>query len=620
MNLTKIPRNIFQTWVSKDISDGFKILPESWKEKNPNYAYFLFDDDDCEKFIKKNFNENIYNAYCRIIPGAFKADLWRYCILYIYGGIYVDIDTICLENIDSFLNEDIEFMTPIDLNNCPYYGKYNLFNCFIASVPKHPILFNCIERIVYNVENNIVPFSNLDFSGPGILGKSVNKFLDLPEESSFINKEGIINNINLLKFEPGIEIVKDIYKNKLFFQNKNGSEFIKNIYEIEVKKTNNICWGTCKNPIKPIEKTNNQQNTTIVTMFYNIREKEQNLSNSTLNHKVSRYIQFAKEFIFKLPYNLIIFTDDEEISKIVTEERGENLNKTHIFKKPFEDTYYFKHLEKLKELQTKFVIINGQLEHETPMYIILNNNKFDFMESAIELNPFNSSHFVWMDFGINHVAKNTELIHEWITKVPDKIKQLCINPYTENNSPKEHFQCIYHNMAGGLFSGSSQNLLKYCDLFKQKTEDIYNDNWYQIDEAVMTMVQRENPSLFDLYYGDYMGIISNYLYPVHNLDLIFRGSQKLLDYNKTKEPYDLLFYCLKHFQDNPNSKFVYYFIQQNIIVNYYNNNKLILDEVIKLINMKLSSENTSDKEAIHTLLNNNKVNISYYKNKELIKY
>jgi len=618
MKLTKIPRNIFQTWGSKDFSDGFKFLTQSWKEKNLNYAYFLFDDNDCENFIKKNFNENVYNAYCRIIPGAFKADLWRYCVLYVYGGVYVDIDTICLDSIDTFLNEDIEFMTPIDLNNCPYYGTYNLFNCFIASRPNHPILLNCIERIVYHVENNIVPFSNLDFSGPGLLGKSVNKFLNLSEESSFINKEGIINNISFLKFEAGIEIVKDIYKNKSLFQNKNGSEFIKNIYEIEVKKTNNICWGTCKNPIKQIEKTNDHQNTTIVTMFYNIREKEKNLSNTTLNHSVNRYIQFAKEFIFKLPYNLIIFTDNEEISKIVTEERSDNVNKTYIFKKPFEDTYYFKHLEKLKELQTKFVIKNGHIEHETPMYVILNNNKFDFMESAIELNPFKSSHFIWMDFGINHVAKNMELIHEWITKVPDKIKQLCINPYTENSSPKDHFQFIYHNMAGGLFSGSSENLLKYCNLFKQKTEEIYNDNWYQIDEAVMTMVQRDNPELFDLFYGDYQGIISNYLSPIHDMELILKGSQKYIDNNKTKEAHGILFYCLKYFQDNPNNNLVFYFIQQNIIINYYNNNQSLLDDVIKLINTKLSSNNTVDKELIHTLLNNNKVNISYYKNKELI--
>ena len=295
-----------------------------------------------------------------------------------------------------------------------------------------------------------------------------------------------------------------------------------------------------------------------------------------------------------------------------------SLENVIIYNKPFEETYYYKHFDKLVELQKKFHIINGNVKQETPMYIILNNNKFHFMESSIELNPFKSSHFVWMDFGINHVAKNTELIHEWITKVPDKIKQLCINPYTETNSPKEHFQYIYHNMAGGLFSGSSQNLLKYCNLFKEKTEEIYNDNWYQIDEAVMTMVQRENPDLFDLFYGDYQGIVSNYLYPLHNIDLILRGSQKLLDYNKTKEAHDLLFYCLKYFQDNSNSNLVFNFIQQNIIVNYYNNNKLLLDDIIKLINMKLSSENNIDKEVIRTLLNSNKVNIGYYKNKELI--
>jgi hypothetical protein len=41
MKLTKIPRNIFQTWETKDISDGFKWLTQTWWEKNANYAYFL---------------------------------------------------------------------------------------------------------------------------------------------------------------------------------------------------------------------------------------------------------------------------------------------------------------------------------------------------------------------------------------------------------------------------------------------------------------------------------------------------------------------------------------------------------------------------------------------------
>ena len=112
----KISRNIFQTWSTKNISNEFKSLTETWTQFNPNYAYFLYDDDDCHAFIKKHFDDRVYNAYCRIIPGAFKADLWRYCILYIYGGVYCDIDTICMHSLDAFLNEDIEFMTAIDLN------------------------------------------------------------------------------------------------------------------------------------------------------------------------------------------------------------------------------------------------------------------------------------------------------------------------------------------------------------------------------------------------------------------------------------------------------------------------------------------------------------------------
>jgi mannosyltransferase OCH1-like enzyme len=252
MSLIKIPRNIFQTWETKHFSNEFDILTQTWKYKNPNYAYFLFDSNDREDFIKKYFDENIYRAYCRIIPGAFKADLWRYCILFIYGGVYVDIDTICLNNIDSFLDKDIEFMTTIDLNNCPYYGTYNLSNAFIASIPRHPILMDCIKRIVYNIENNIIPFSNLDFSGPGILGKSTNTFIGNNENESFLGKEGIHNNtLKLLKFEHGIEYIKDIHTNSILFQNKNGNKMILDIYNNEIKNINYICWGNCKNPIKP---------------------------------------------------------------------------------------------------------------------------------------------------------------------------------------------------------------------------------------------------------------------------------------------------------------------------------------------------------------------------------
>jgi hypothetical protein len=364
---------------------------------------------------------------------------------------------------------------------------------------------------------------------------------------------------------------------------------------------------------------NEQKYPTIVTMLYDIRSME--TTQIERNRKLDSYIDFSKHFLLLLPFPIIFFIDEnEETYDAIYNSRKELdlLDKTFIYMCDFTTTYFYKDFTRLQNLQTQFHIINGEISHETPLYVILNNNKFDCIDKTIELNPFNSSHLIWIDFGINHVAESTEYIYKWINKVPDKIKQMCINPFIENVDTKQHFRFIYHNMAGGLFSGSIENMKKYSELFKNKTEEIYNNNWYQIDEAVMTIVHRENEELFDLFYGDYRGIISNYLSPIHNIDLIIRNCQKMLDYNKVKSAYDILYYCLPYFENNPNSELMFYFIQLNIITNYYNNNKNLLEKIVDLINLKKKSVIKYDKEKIYNLLEQNKVNIEYYENKHLI--
>jgi hypothetical protein len=357
---------------------------------------------------------------------------------------------------------------------------------------------------------------------------------------------------------------------------------------------------------------------TIVTMIYDIRKMENETNGN--NRNIYGYIELAKQFMLQLAYPIIFFIgeDDDETFNTIYNIRKELglLHFTHIFKLDFKLTYFYKYLSRLEELQKKFIIHNGKITHETPLYVILNNNKFCFIEKSIELNPFNSSHFVWMDFGINHVAKNTELIHDWIFKVPDKIKQLCINPYIENINPKKYFELIYHNCAGGLFSGSKENLIKYIELFKQKTEQIYNEDWYQIDEAVMTMVQRENYHLFDFFYGDYEGIVSNYLKPIHSWWLINLDIQKCLNFNNMEYLYNMLVYLDSHYiiEDNQHGDDFYKYINNNIICNYYQNNRCLRNVIINLINIKISKND----EKIKNILISNKEKIDLYLNKNLI--
>ena len=356
---------------------------------------------------------------------------------------------------------------------------------------------------------------------------------------------------------------------------------------------------------------------TIVTMFYDIRKRENSENNQTLK-QTNKYFDLASNFILRLPYPLIIFMDHDnaDLELIVKNIRKDLTKFTFIYKINFEDTYFYRYNHIISDIQKHFIIYNSDKNKDTPLYITLNNNKFFCLEESIKHNFFNSSHFIWLDFGINHVAKNVQDIHKWILNIPDKIKQLCLNPYVENNNRKDFFRNIYHHTAGGLFTGSKENILKYIDLFKTTHENVLNDNWYQLDEAIMTMVQRDNPDLFQLYYGDYEGIISNYLQPTFSMDLIIKGFYKCFNFNDMTFLFNMCLYLLPYFElnENQNNQIFYNFIIYNIVSNYYCNNKLLLLRIIRIINNKILSDDGIMKQ----LIKYNGYNLDYYDNKNAI--
>ena len=53
-NYNKIPLKIFQTWETKTLPKNMIITTEKIRNCNPEFEYFLYDDNECENFIKKN--------------------------------------------------------------------------------------------------------------------------------------------------------------------------------------------------------------------------------------------------------------------------------------------------------------------------------------------------------------------------------------------------------------------------------------------------------------------------------------------------------------------------------------------------------------------------------------
>lgn len=164
---SKIPKVIYQTFETKALPSRFIDAINTWLIRNPEYKYRYYDAGDRRQFIEKYFEQRVLKAYDKLIPGAYKADFWRYCIIYIKGGVYVDIKMgakVPLKNIIDvgtdmlFVNDEPEGM---------------LYNAFFASTPRNPLLFDVIMKIVNNIETEFYGMSPLFPTGPVPMGSVI---------------------------------------------------------------------------------------------------------------------------------------------------------------------------------------------------------------------------------------------------------------------------------------------------------------------------------------------------------------------------------------------------------------------------------------------------------------
>lgn len=94
----KIPNIIHQLWIGPKPAPI--VLMNTWKEKNPNFTYILWNE---EEFIKRDMTFECQKRIDEIEEINGKADIMRWELLYKYGGVFIDADSICIEPIDDEL-------------------------------------------------------------------------------------------------------------------------------------------------------------------------------------------------------------------------------------------------------------------------------------------------------------------------------------------------------------------------------------------------------------------------------------------------------------------------------------------------------------------------------------
>ena len=163
-----------------------KHVIQKLKNKTKGYKLNIYDDNDCKKILKK-INPKLVNIFENLKVGAHKADIFRYCVLYLYGGVYLDIKSDLVKNLDEIIDHNKKntlysvLMTgrPKEDNESELLKKLRLdvnvsngriYQGFIATYPGNKIFIDLIHHFVTSFP--VFP-SNIDYFF------TVNRFYDL---------------------------------------------------------------------------------------------------------------------------------------------------------------------------------------------------------------------------------------------------------------------------------------------------------------------------------------------------------------------------------------------------------------------------------------------------------
>lgn len=135
-----IPRTIHQVWLGS--LPPPKRWMETWKGAHPGWEYRLWDERAVEEFGLTN--RALYNRLMRIGRYDGASDVIRAEVLYRFGGVYIDADSVCLRSLEGapFMEADLFVVE----ERAPQHG-YLLNGCFMGSVPQHPTMAAYIQAL-----------------------------------------------------------------------------------------------------------------------------------------------------------------------------------------------------------------------------------------------------------------------------------------------------------------------------------------------------------------------------------------------------------------------------------------------------------------------------------------
>ena len=322
-----------------------------------------------------------------------------------------------------------------------------------------------------------------------------------------------------------------------------------------------------------------KNNVTFVTSYFKIYDNDYDMS-KTFDKRLELFLKLADTGI-----NISIFTTPE-FQELFSEidKKYENIKLINVYSKTelkFSNKYFN---------ETELCQLPERRSHikDTEYYMYLMNSKIDFVREVIEINPFSSKYFCWIDFSLPYVFKNIDktikninLISQrnyinsfltipgcWSFKVND------IN-YIKNN--------ICWRFCGGFFMGDKDSLIDFYNLSFNNFGDFLTQTKTLLWEVNYWAWLESFKGFSPIWYsGDHNDSIIDIPQHVYNIKIFYVADEiiqydypEIITNDKFFPASASYIYDVKNNQYIINTRYVNYFYKDNWDCDFFNESRQI---------------------------------------------
>lgn len=236
---------------------------------------------------------------------------------------------------------------------------------------------------------------------------------------------------------------------------------------------------------------------TVVTAYFDFPIKK---------HTSNSYFEWIINFLPNIDAYVIIFTDEKSYN-IIYELRKNYIEKTKIITLKLSDFYCYKYMDYWNK---DFSRDHEKGHHHQFLYMIW-NEKSNFLNISIEMNPFDTEFYMWCDIGM---VRDKECI-KYISSFPNKeiiknlnknkIYLLNITEFTTDDlkincaTEKFRYQNDLVRIGGGAIFGSIDTLKIWIKVYYEMLEEFMSKDYFSgKDQSVMSCVYLKYRNLIEL--------------------------------------------------------------------------------------------------------------------------